>query len=232
MLAGLAQRLTRGAVLLVIVLLALSIAGVPVGTALAGLGIAGLAVAFALQPILENFAAGLLLILRKPFRAGDQIQVSDYEGTVIDIDLRTTRLFDYDGELVIIPNAEVFNSSLVNLTHTTKRRSRIEVGIDYRNDHDAAGDLIADAVRDVDGVLAEPDVAVVCAALGDSSVNFEVRYWSAPRSADVVAVRDRVLRATKSALDDNGYSIPWPIRTLIVDDIDDNAVAHRAVEPG
>lgn len=224
--AGLAERLTRAAVIVGVALLALSIAGVPVGAALAGLGIAGLAVAFALQSILENFVSGLLLIFRKPFVAGDQIIVGEHEGTVTDIDLRTTRLVTYDGELVIIPNATVFSASLVNLTHSHHRRSAIGVGIDYRDDHDAAGDVIRQAVAAVDGVLVDPGVMVLCTELGDSSVNFEVFYWTAPRIADVVVTRDRVLRATKSALDANGYTIPWPIRTLIMDDV----VSHRSAE--
>ena len=217
-LAGLAQRLTRAFVIVGIGLLALSIAGVPVGAALAGLGIAGLAIAFALQSILENFVAGLLLIFRKPFVAGDQIIVEEFEGTVTDIDLRTTRLVTYDGEMAIIPNATVFSASLVNLTHSHHRRSGISVGIDYRDDHDAASEVIRAAVQRVPGVLQEPHVAVLCTELGDSSVNFEVFYWTAPQIGDVVTARDRVLRATKSALDANGYTIPWPIRTLVMDD--------------
>lgn len=224
--AGLAERLTRVAVFIGAALLALSIAGVPISAALAGVGIAGLAIAFALQSILENFVAGLLLILRKPFKAGDQIIVGDHEGTVVDIDLRTTRLIDYDGELVIIPNATVFGESIINLTHTRHRRTVIGVGIDYRDDHDAAAEVIRRAVVQVPGVLEDPPTSVLCSELGDSSVNFEVRFWTSPRNADVAATRDRVLRATKSALDDNGFSIPWPMRTLVMDDV----VSHRAAD--
>ena len=225
-LAGLAERLTRASVVIGVGLLALSIAGVPVGAALAGLGIAGLAIAFALQSILENFVAGLLLIFRKPFVAGDQIVIGEFEGTVTDIDLRTTRILTYNGEMAIIPNATVFSESLINLTHTHRRRSGIAVGIDYRDDHDAVAEVIRAALATVDGVLEDPPVLVVCTELGDSSVNFEVFYWTAPLIADVVMGRDRVLRATKSALDDNGYTIPWPIRTLVMDDV----VSHRSAE--
>lgn len=215
---GLTQRLVRLVMILAIVLLALSVAGVSVGAALAGLGIAGLAVALALQPILENFVAGLLLILRKPFRAGDQVVIGDYEGTVIDIDLRTTRVHDYDGELIIIPNAEVFNAALVNLTHAGSRRSSIAVGVDYRDDHDAVAGVIERAVRAVEGVLEDPPPRVLCTELGESSVNFTVQYWTGARRFDVVTTRDRVLRATKTALDTAGFTIPWPIRTLVMDE--------------
>lgn len=227
--AGLAERLTRVAVLIAALLLALSIAGVSVGAALAGLGIAGLAVALALQPILENFVAGLLLILRKPFVAGDQIIVGDYEGTVTDIDLRITRIQDYDGEMVILPNSDVFKSAMVNLTHAPTRRSAIEVGIDYRDDHDAAADVIVAGIRGVEGVLSDPPPRAICTALGESSVNFTVQFWTDSRRASVVAATDKVLRATKTALDTNGFTIPWPIRTLVVDDLQDNVIEHRGV---
>lgn len=225
--AGLAARLTRVGLVITTLLLALSIVGVSVSAALAGLGIAGLAVAFALQSILENFVAGLILILRKPFVAGDQIAIGDHEGTVTDIDFRTTRLLDYDGEMIIIPNADVFSSVLVNLTHSPTRRSAIEVGVDYRDDHDAVADAIVPAVQAVEGVLDDPPARAICTALGDSSVVFTVQYWTDSRQARVLSTQDLVLRATKGALDEAGFTIPWPIRTLVVDDLQDNVVTHR-----
>lgn len=139
---GLGERLVRLLVVVAAALLALSVAGVPVGAALAGLGIAGLAIAFALQSILENFVAGIILILRKPFTHGEQIVIGEHEGTVDDIDLRVTRLVDYDGEQIIIPNGEVFSSTILNLIRRGKRRTRVVVGIDYRDDHNAAGPRI------------------------------------------------------------------------------------------
>ena len=219
---NLGARLVRLAVVVAAVLLALSVAGVPVGAALAGLGIAGLAIAFALQSILENFVAGIILILRKPISHGEQVIVGEQEGTVDDIDLRVTRLVDYDGELVIIPNAEVFRSTIVNLTRRGKRRTRVVVGIDYRDDHDAAREVIEAAVAGVPGVLDTPAPQARCIALGESSVDFEVRYWTAPDIASVVDAQDGVLRSVKSAIEGAGMSIPWPIRTLSFD----NTLTH------
>lgn len=219
---NLGARLVRLAVVVAAVLLALSVAGVPVGAALAGLGIAGLAIAFALQSILENFVAGIILILRKPISHGEQVIVGEQEGTVDDIDLRVTRLVDYDGELIIIPNAEVFRSTIVNLTRRGKRRTRVVVGIDYRDDHDAAREVIEAAVAEVPGVLDTPAPQARCIALGESSVDFEVRYWTAPDIASVVDARDGVLRGVKSAIEGAGMSIPWPIRTLSFD----NTLTH------
>jgi small conductance mechanosensitive channel len=198
-------------------LLALSIAGVSVGAALAGLGLAGLALAFALQSILENFVAGILILIRKPFRHGDQIISGDFEGTVEDIDLRVTRLVDYDGELVLIPNATVFTETLVNLTRRGRRRTRVTIGIDYRDDHDAAGAILREATAAVEGVLAQPAPNAWVVELGDSSVDFEVNYWTAPDIGTVRSTQDRVLRACKSAVEAAGMTIPWPIRTLAPD---------------
>jgi small conductance mechanosensitive channel len=199
------------------VLLALSVAGISVGAALAGIGLAGLALAFALQSILENFVAGILILIRKPFRRGDQIISGEFEGTVEDIDLRVTRLVDYDGELVLIPNATVFTEALVNLTKRGSRRTRVTIGIDYRDDHDAAGAILREATAAVEGVLAHPEPEALVSQLGDSSVDFEVRYWTLPDIRSVLHTQDRVLRACKGAIEGAGMTIPWPIRTLAPD---------------
>lgn len=212
------------------VLLALSVAGVSVSAALAGLGIAGLAVALALQGILENFVAGLIVIVQKPFRAGDEIILEDHKGLVTDIDLRTTRVKTYNGEMVVIPNTVVFRSTLVNLTHAGVVRTQVAFGIDYRDDHDAVADIVTAAVTGLDGVLDSPPVSVRCTGLGESSVDFDVRYWSRANRSSVVGTRDRVIRATMTAFESNGYTIPWPIRTLVMDDLSRNVVTHRAID--
>ncbi len=214
---SLSARLIRLVTVIAVILLALSVAGVNVGAALAGLGIAGLAVAFAMQNILENFVAGVLLLVRKPFRSGDQIRTGEIEGTVEEIDLRVTRLVDYDGELILVPNADVFTKTLVNLTRRGKRRSRVTVGIDYRDDHDRAREILREAVTGVEGVLAVPAPEVLLTELGESSVNFEVRYWTLPDISSVLRTQDRVLSAAKSAIEGAGMTIPWPIRTLSFD---------------
>jgi small-conductance mechanosensitive channel len=129
---------------------------------------------------------GLILLVRKPFRAGDLIRTNDFEGTVEDIDLRVTRLIDYDGELILIPNRDVYTHPLVNLTRRGVRRTTAVVGVDYRDDH-------------------------------DRSVNFEVRYRTAADIRTVRHTQDRVLATAKRGIQDAGMTIPWPIRTLVVD---------------
>jgi small conductance mechanosensitive channel len=210
----LARTLTRLLLLFLVTLLALSVAGVQVGAALGALGLLGLAFAFAFQNILENFIAGLLILLRKPLRIGDQVIVAGYEGTVTDVNMRVTNLTGYDGVKHLIPNAEVFKNALTNLTELGPRRSMIEIGVDYRDDADAVPALLEAAVRAVDGVRPERPVQVLCVGLGSSSVDFEVRYWTAPDMPTVVATRDRVLRASKRTVEAAGMTVPWPITTL------------------
>ncbi len=196
-------RLVRFALVVIAVLFSLSVAGVPVG--------------LAVQGILENFIAGVILLIRKPFTAGDQIISGDYEGAVETIDLRVTHLIDYDGQLILIPNNDVYSTPLVNLTRRGARRSRMMIGVDYDDDHDAARDLIHEAVTGLEGVLDDPAPEVLLIELGDSSVNFEIRYWTDPDVGSVRRTQDRVLSAAKRALDDAGISIPWPIMTLKTD---------------
>jgi small conductance mechanosensitive channel len=217
MVVGLVGRIVRLLVVVAAILLGLAVAGVPITTALAGLGLAGLAVAFALQSILENFIAGVILLARKPFRAGDQIRSGDFEGTVAEIDLRVTRIIDFDGVLNLVPNSTVFTEPITNLTRQGKRRSVLTVGVDYRDDHDEAREVIRAAVADVDGVLAEPAPEVLLTALGDSSVDFEIWYYTEPQNATVRRIQDRVLAAAKRGIEDAGMTIPWPIRTLVMD---------------
>lgn len=215
--ARLVVRILRLVLVVAVLLVALAIAGVEVGPALAGLGLAGLAIAFAVQGILENFIAGIILLVRKPFRAGDQIRTNDFEGTVEDLDLRVTRLIDYDGEIILIPNVDVYKQPLVNLTRRSSRRTVVVVGVDYRDDHDAAREVIRKAVAETEGVLAAPPPEVLLTELGSSSVNFEVRYWTLPDIRSVRYTQDRVLAAAKRAIQEAGMTIPWPIRTVVVD---------------
>jgi small conductance mechanosensitive channel len=214
---GLLTQLAKLAVVVAAVLVAADIAGLEVGPVLAGLGLAGLALAFALQSILENVVAGVILLIRKPFRAGDEIRSADFAGTVVDVDLRVTKITSFDGELVLIPNIDVYSNPVVNVTRRGTRRTQVVVGIDYRDDHDRAREVLRGAVEAVEGVRPDPPVQVLLTELGDSSVDFEIAYWTAPDNRTVRLTRDRVLSAAKRAVEEAGLTIPWPIRTLIVD---------------
>jgi small-conductance mechanosensitive channel len=198
-------------------LLGLAISGVAVGSVLAGLAVVGVAVGLAVQGILENFIAGVILLIRKPFSAGDQVRSGEFEGTIDSIDLRVTHIIDYDGEMILIPNRDVYNNPLINLTRRGRRRTVVMVGVDYRDDHDDARAVILRSVKNVDGVLDHPEPEVLLTELGESSVNFDVRYWTRPDIRSVRRTQDRVLAAAKRGIQDAGMTIPWPIRTLVPD---------------
>ncbi len=214
---GLLSKLARGGLYLLAALFTLSVAGVPIGSVLGALAVFGIAIGLAAQEVFGNFIAGLILLWRQPFESGDQIVTGDHEGTVQTIDLRVTELLDYDGRVILVPNHDVFTNPLINLTRRDRRRTRVVIGVDYDDDHNAAREVIRAAVQAVDGVLDDPPVQVLLTELGESSVNFEVRYWTGPKIAEVRAVQDRVLSDAKSALDEAGMTIPWPVRTLVVD---------------
>ena len=209
--------IARYSLAFIAVLFGLAAAGIPIGTVLGGLAVLGIAIAFAVQDIGENLISGILVMFRKPFEIGDQIVTGDYEGTVDDIDLRATTLIDYDGETILIPNRDVYRNPLTNLTKRGSRRTRVAIGVGYDDDQDAARATIYQAARQIEGVLDEPDVQVYLKELGDSSVNFEIRYWTKPDIGTVRSVQDRLISGVKRALDDGGFEIPWPIRTLKFD---------------
>ena len=213
----LVANLLRLVLIALVLVLALSIAGVEVGAVLAGLGLIGLGLALALQKILENFIAGILILMRKPFSRGEIVVTNGFEGFVEDIDLRATVLRLYDGTLTLIPNADVFTEPLTNLTRRGNRRGAVQVGIDYRDDHEAAREVLRAAVTSVDEVLEDPPPAVLLTALGDSSVDFEVRFWLHAEDSVLPFVEDQVLSACKIAIEAAGMTIPWPIRTLAAD---------------
>ena len=210
-------RVVKTILVMIAALFALSTMGVAIGNVVTFLAVLGFAVGLAVQGILENFVAGVILLMRKPFRAGDQIITGDYEGTVDDVDFRVTALIGYDGTRQLIPNGQVYSNPLVNLTGGGKRRSTVTVGVDYRDDHDEAREVIRASLDGLEGVLEDPAPEVLLTELGDSSVNFEVRYWTEPSIRSVRHTQDRVLAAVKTAVEGAGMTIPWPIRTLVVD---------------
>lgn len=180
------------------------------GALVQGLGVTSVAVGFAFKEILQNFFAGILILLRKPFVVGDQIRVHDFEGTVDEINTRSTRLTTYDGERVILPNGDVYTSSIVVRTAYPQRRVHVVVGVGYGDPLDRARDTILHTVRATDGVLADPAPAAYVDELAPSSVNFTVYFWASSQQADVLAVRDRVVTRIKDALDAAHIDMPYP----------------------
>jgi small-conductance mechanosensitive channel len=188
------------------------------GDLVKGLGITSVAVGFAFKDVLQNFFAGVLILLRKPFVVGDQIRVKEWEGSVEEITTRSTRLKTYDGERVVIPNGDVYTSSVLVRTHYPTRRVKFTVGIGYPDDIERARGTILEVVRAVDGVHDDPAPQAYVEELAPSSVNFTVYFWTASQQANVLRVRDGVATAIKQALDRAGIDMPFPHTVLLFHD--------------
>ncbi|NNF57484.1 MAG: mechanosensitive ion channel [Rhodothermaceae bacterium] len=195
----------------------LSLDGV-VTSLLAGAGILGLALGFAFQDIASNFIAGVLLAVRAPFQVGDLIKTNDYLGTVRQIDLRATHIETFQGQTVIIPNAAVYQNPLVNYTETASRRVDIACGVGYGDDLDTAERVAKAAVEDVARRDASQEVELFYTEFGDSSINFMLRFWiEGATQGQFLAAQSDAIKRIKAAFDQEGVTIPFPIRTLDFD---------------
>ena len=208
--------------------LALIFPSVDVATILGGLGIGGVVVGFAFRDVLQNFFAGLILLITEPFSIGDQIVVDPHEGTVRDIAVRATTIHTYDGRDVIIPNAELFIDSVIVNTAHPHRRSQYDVGIGYGDDIATARRLMLEAMQEADEVLEEPAPDVVLVDLADFSLNLRARWWTDSRRADVVAVQDRVLEAIAAKLGAHGVDMPFPTQQVLFHDQTEETDGDRA----
>ena len=189
-------------------LAALSAFGVETTSFAAIIAAGGLAVGLALQGTLSSFAAGIMLLVFRPFKVGDSIQTAGAKGTVDEISLFTTTLDTFDNRRVIIPNSAVIGANIENVSHHSRRRADVAVGTDYSADIDRTRTVLEEAVSGVSGALSDPAPQVVLAGLGGSSVEWEVRVW-AP-SSELSAVKQATIRAVKLALDTAGIGIPFP----------------------
>ncbi len=160
---------------------------------LAGLGIGGVAIGFAFKDILQNFLAGVLILLREPFQIGDQIKSGSFEGTVEAIETRATLIRTYDGKKVVIPNSQIYTNPVVVMTAYGKRRSEYDVNVDAEMDLAHAFQSMSEAIRQVDGVFRDPPPEVLLSDLDESSVTLRCRWWTAPDQASITRVKDAVV---------------------------------------
>jgi small-conductance mechanosensitive channel len=202
--------------LMVVVLLSIAVTfpSVEPVDLLAGLGFFSVAVGFAFQDILENTLSGILLLFRQPFRSGDQITVMSRSGTVDGITIRETRLRTFDGELVVIPNRDVYKNVIDVHTHEESHRIDFTVGIAYENDAAEATNAIVDALGSVDGIRAEPAPAALVDQLGVSTVDIRAMFWVDSRRGDSLTTKDRAIKAVKRRLDTAGIEMPADIVAL------------------
>jgi small-conductance mechanosensitive channel len=184
------------------------------GKALAGLGLGSLALGFAFKDLVENFIAGVFILWRFPFDPGDYIRWSDVEGRVDDITLRMTLVRKTDGELVVIPNASLFKDPVWILTEEPFRRVTFIAGIAYGEDVDQGREVITRAVQGCKTVQQTKPIQIFAQEFADSSINFEVTWWTGSAPVDIRRSRDEVVAAVKRGLDEAGIEIPFPYRTL------------------
>ncbi|MGB3737549.1 MAG: mechanosensitive ion channel family protein [Ilumatobacter sp.] len=217
MLATLAGRVAATIVFVIGFVYGLNSIGVAVGPLVGGLGIGGLAVAFAMKSILSNILAGILIQLRQPFQVGHLVRLGDYFGRIEAVTLRTVDMETLDGEYVLIPAAMVVENPIENWTTLGKRREEVIVGISYDTDPDEAAAGIKQAVSELDVVLDDKEVKVVITEFAGSSVNLRVLAW---HSIDdhFLDVTHAIAAAAKRWLEQNDRGIPFPIRTLQLDD--------------
>ncbi|OWY67931.1 mechanosensitive ion channel protein MscS [cyanobacterium TDX16] len=215
-------RLAQGVVILIGLFVALSII-IPTfraGDLVQLLGISGVAIGFAFRDILQNFLAGILILLTEPFQIDDQIVFKDFEGTVENIQTRATTIKTYDGRRIVIPNSELFTNSVTVNTAYESRRMEYDVGIGYGDDVNEAKRLMLEAIHSVDEVLRDPAPDVLVLELAESSVNIRARWWiKPPRRIDDLNSRDKVISAIKQKLYvENGIDLPYPTRQILFHD--------------
>lgn len=185
------------------------------GKLIGALGIGSVAIGFAFKDIFQNLLSGILLLLSEPFRIGDQIISGNFEGTVEDIQIRATTIRTYDGRKVVIPNSQLYTSTMTVNTAYSQRRLEFDVGIGYENNIIDAQRVILSVLKAAPTVskLAEP--SVIATALADSSVVLRVRWFiDDGTQTNRVASINEVIILVKEALEEANISIPFPVTTL------------------
>ena len=185
------------------------------GDLIAGLGVSSVAIGFAFKDILQNWLAGLLILIRQPFEIDDQIEVNGREGTVERIETRATIIKTFDGQRIVVPNSEIYTNSVLVKTAHEKRRSQYDVGIGYGDGIEEACAVIRKALASVADVQQEPPPQALPWDLAASWVTIRARWWTHSRRSDVVQVRAAVIVAMKNALDAAGIDIPYPTQVQL-----------------
>ena len=196
------------ALLVFVCIAALGQLGIQTASFVAIVGAAGLAVGLALQGSLSNFAAGVLLLIFRPFKVGDFVEIAGTSGVIQSIQIFTTELNTPDNKKVIVPNGGVISGNIVNYSANDTRRVDLVFGIGYSDDIDSARKVIEGILKAEKRVLEIPAATVAVVELADSSVNFVCRPWV--NTADYWDVYFALTEAVKKAFDNSGISIPFP----------------------
>ncbi len=202
----------NGLLIAVVAIAALDQLGVDTTSLLAVLGAAGLAVGLALKDSLGNFAAGVMLVIFRPFRIGDFVEAGGVAGVVEDIGIFSTTFRTGDNRIIIVPNGQIYGGTILNASARDTRRIDLVIGIGYDDDIKKAKRILEDILETDDRILEDPAPAISLGELADSSVNLNVRPWV--KSSDYWPVRSDLLERIKNAFDAEGISIPYPQRDV------------------
>lgn len=200
--------LVRALLLVVVLVAALDQLGVNTNSLIAMLGAAGLAIGLALQDSLKNFAAGFMLLIFRPFKAGDFVEAAGTSGIIDSIGIYSTKMYTGDNKEVIIPNGSIYTSNIVNYSSRKTRRIDMIFSVSYGDDIRLAKEIIAKVIADDERVLEFPAAEVAVGELAASSVNFVARPWV--KSEDYWAVRFAINEKIKLAFDEHNITIPFP----------------------
>lgn len=212
--ASLLSRTTYIAILVLGIFVSLGVMGVNTGALVASMGLLGVALGFALKDVIENFVAGFVVILQRPFEAGDMVIIGDVEGEVLEVRVRDTLIRMYDGRHAYVPNAMIFTRPLTNNTRTRRRRMDFDVGISYSDDTARAMKVAVEALNGIHGVLDDPSPFVVAKGFEESSVGLKVYFWIDPVETDFLKARSEAIAGIKKSFQEAGIEIPFPIVTI------------------
>ena len=204
--------LTYGTLLVFVVLAALNQLGVQTTSFIAIIGAAGLAIGLALQGSLANFAAGVLMIIFRPFKVGDFIEAAGVAGVVEEIDIFTTNMRSVDNKAIIVPNGSVLGGTITNYSAKDTRRIDLVIGIGYDADIKQAKDVLTEILQADNRIMKDPQPTIGIIELADSSVNFAVRPWVS--TADYWDVYFSLNEQIKTRFDAEKISIPYPQRDV------------------
>ena len=215
--------LVRYGIIAFTLIAALGRVGVQTASVIAVLGAAGLAVGLALQGSLSNLAAGVLLVMFRPFRAGEYVDLGGVAGTVLNVQIFSTTMRTVDGKIVVIPNGKIIAGNIINFSREPVRRNEFIIGVAYDSDIDQVKKILTDIIQSEDRILKDREMTVRLNELGASSINFVVRVWS--NSSDLQSVYWDVLERIKREFDANGISFQYPQM-----DVNFKRVKERAAE--
>lgn len=202
------SNLAYWAMMTFVIIAAITQLGIATTSLIAIMGAAGLAVGLALQGSLANFAAGVLIVMFRPYRVGDFVEVAGIAGSVLHVQILSTVLKTGDNKQIVVPNAQIMGSIITNYSANDTRRVDMVIGVSYEDDIDRVRATIKELIAADERILSDPECLIAVAELADSSVNFNVRPWV--RSSDYWGVKYDLTEAIKKRFDKEGISFPFP----------------------